>query len=279
MEPLLRVEHLTIQYEGKEAVKDVSFTLQEGEILGIAGESGSGKSTLLWSLLGISRGGAAISEGEVWYRDQNITQLSERELRRLRGPEIGMIVQDCRSSLCPTRTIGAQITEMVREHEDSAVNPLRSMCRVFGSGNGKSSKKEIRKRAEALFKKIGFTDCDRVWNSYPFELSGGMNQRIGICMAMMLHPNLLLADEPTSALDAAVQKQTMEELLMLRKESGTAMILVTHNLALVKRMADRVLILKDGEVQEYGPCSQVLEQPESPYTKELLDARLHLRTE
>lgn len=260
MEPLLRVEHLTIKYQGKEAVRDVSFVLREGEILGIAGESGSGKSTLLWSILGIQRGGAEITGGTIWYRGQNITKFSKREFQRLRGPEIGMIVQDCRASLCPTRKIGVQITEMVREHE-------------------KVSKKEVKARAEELFGKIGLTDKKRIWNSYPFELSGGMNQRIGICMAMLLRPRILLADEPTSALDAAVQKQIMQELQMLRKDCGTSVILVTHNLALVKWMADQVLILKDGAVQEYGNCSEVMEQPMRLYTRELLDAVLHLRTE
>lgn len=126
-------------------------------------------------------------------------------------------------------------------------------------------------------KKIGLDDSERVLNSYPFELSGGMNQRVGICTAMIMHPNLLLADEPTSALDVTVQKQVVEELLLMRKEYHTAMILVTHNIGVVKMMADRILVLQNGVVREYGETDAVLNHSEDPYTKKLMSSVLHLK--
>lgn len=126
-------------------------------------------------------------------------------------------------------------------------------------------------------KKIGLDDSERVLNSYPFELSGGMNQRVGICTAMIMHPNLLLADEPTSALDVTVQKQVVEELLLMRKEYHTAMILVTHNIGVVKMMADRILVLQNGMVRDYGETDAVLNHSEDPYTKKLMSSVLHLK--
>lgn len=126
-------------------------------------------------------------------------------------------------------------------------------------------------------KKIGLDDSERVLNSYPFELSGGMNQRVGICTAMIMHPNLLLADEPTSALDVTVQKQVVEELLLMRKEYHTAMILVTHNIGVVKMMADRILVLQNGVVRDYGETDAVLNNSEDPYTKKLMSSVLHLK--
>ena len=137
-----------------------------------------------------------VTRGDIWYKGENLTDMSEKKLRKLLGTEIGMVFQDCKAALCPVRTIGAQIYEAVSEHE-------------------KISKKEVRKRAGEIMKKIGLDDSERVLNSYPFELSGGMNQRVGICTAMIMHPNLLLADEPTSALDVTVQKQVVEELLLM----------------------------------------------------------------
>ena len=247
MNSLLRVEHVTISYNGKPVVQDVSFELKQGEILGIVGESGSGKSTIIKAIMGLL--------GE---EGQNLTDMSEKKLRKLLGTEIGMVFQDCKAALCPVRTIGAQIYEAVSEHE-------------------KISKKEVRKRAGEIMKKIGLDDSDRVLDSYPFELSGGMNQRVGICTAMILHPNLLLADEPTSALDVTVQKQVAEELLFMRKTYNTAMILVTHNIGVVRMMADRILVLQNGQAREYGETEAVLDHPKDPYTKKLMSSVLHLK--
>lgn len=255
---LLRVEHVTISYNGEPVVSDVSFELKQGEILGIVGESGSGKSTLIKAIMGLLGEEGLVTRGDIWYRGDNLTDMSEKKLRRYLGAEIGMVFQDCKAALCPVRTIGAQIHEAVSEHE-------------------KISKKETRRRAAEIMKKIGLNDSERVLNSYPFELSGGMNQRVGICTAMIMNPNLLLADEPTSALDVTVQKQVVEELLLMRKEYHTAMILVTHNIGVVRKMADRILVLKNGQVRDYGETGKVLNCSQDTYTQKLMNSVLHLK--
>lgn len=255
---LLRAENVTITYNDAVAVENVSFHLSQGEILGIAGESGSGKSTLLKAILGILGKEGAVREGQIYYKGNSLLDMPEIEKRHLRGAEIGMIFQDCKASLCPVRKIGPQIVDMLRAHE-------------------KISRKDACMRTSAIMEKIGLPDPKRIWNSYPFELSGGMNQRVGICMAMVLNPSLLLADEPTSALDVTIQKQVVEELLLLRKEYGTGMVLVTHNMGVLRKMADQILVMKDGRVVEAGAAREVLENPQDAYTKELLKAELHLQ--
>lgn len=258
MEPLLRVEHVTICYNGKAVVQDVSFDLHQGEILGVVGESGSGKSTIIKAIMGLLGGGGLVTRGDIYYKGQNVVDMPQKEQRRLLGPEIGMVFQDCKAALCPIRTVGAQIYESLSEHE-------------------KLTKAEAYERAGVLMKKIGLEDYQRVLDSYPFELSGGMNQRVGICAAMMMKPSLLLADEPTSALDVTVQKQVVEEMKLMRRDYGTAMILVTHNIGVVGAMADQVLVLQNGNVMDYGSTDHVLHHSENAYTKKLMDSVLHLR--
>lgn len=258
MEPLLRVEHVTICYNGKPVVCDVSFELQEGEILGIVGESGSGKSTIVKAIMGLLGGGGLVTRGDIYYKRENVVDISEKKMRKLRGPEMGMVFQDCQASLCPIRTVGDQIYESISEHE-------------------KISRIETERRAAEVMAKIGLEDSKRVLSSYPFELSGGMNQRVGICMAMMQRPSLLLADEPTSALDVTVQKQVVEELKLMRDTYHTAMIVVTHNIGVVAAMADKVLVLQNGNVMDYGETERVLYHSENEYTKELMDSVLHLK--
>lgn len=257
MDELLRVSHMTVSYSGRQVVRDVDFSLKQGEILGIVGESGSGKSTVIKGIMGLLGGGGMVTRGDVWYAGEPILDLPGKERRKLLGPEMGMIFQDCKSALCPVRTIGTQIDEMMKEH-------------------GTTSREKVRALAAEVMEKIGLTDYDRVLSSYPFELSGGMNQRVGICMAMMLRPKLLMADEPTSALDVTVQRQVVDELLLMRREYNTAIILVTHNIGVVREMADKVMVLKDGNVMEFGDCGAVLEHPENPYTRQLMDSVLHL---
>lgn len=260
MEPLLRVEHVTICYNGNPVVTDVSFTLQPGEILGIVGESGSGKSTIIKAIMGLLGDSGMVTRGDIWYRGQNVADMPQKELRKLLGPEIGMVFQDCKAALCPIRTVGAQIYESLSEHEQI-------------------TRRETYERAGVLMKKIGLDDYQRVLASYPFELSGGMNQRVGICAAMMMKPSLLLADEPTSALDVTVQAQVVEEMKLMREEYGTAMILVTHNIGVVQVMADQVLVLKDGQMMDYGPTERVLKHSDNDYTKLLMESVLHLKRE
>lgn len=260
MNSLLRVEHVTISYNGKPTVQDVSFELQQGEILGIVGESGSGKSTIIKTIMGLLGEEGRITGGNIWYKGENLIVMSEKKIRRYLGKEIGMVFQDCKSALCPVRKVGAQICEAVRAHE-------------------KIAKKEIQARAFQIMQKIGLSDPERIWNSYPFELSGGMNQRVGICMAMILQPSLLLADEPTSALDVTVQKQVVEELFMMNREYQTSMIVVTHNIGVVRAMADKTLILRDGKIRDYGITDKVLNHSEDIYTRKLMDSVLTLKAE
>ena len=258
MEELMRYDHVNISYNGVQAVTDVSFTLREGEILGIVGESGSGKSTLIKAAMGLLGNAGMVTRGDIWYRGKNISDLNEQERRRLNGPELGMIFQSVGSSFCPIRTVGAQLYESVTEHEAM-------------------SREHFQTRAVDLLQKIGFENARRILDSYPFELSGGMQQRVGIAAAMLLNPSVLLADEPTSALDVSIQKQVVEEMLMVRERFGTAIVLVTHNIGVVAAMADHVLVMKDGRVVEYGETDQILEQPREVYTRTLMAAVPRLR--
>lgn len=258
MEELMRYDHVDISYNGVQAVTDVSFTLHKGEILGIVGESGSGKSTLMKAAMGLLGNAGVVTRGDIWYRGKNITDMNEQERRRLNGPELGMIFQSVGSSFCPIRTVGAQLYESVTEHEAMSREGFQTL-------------------AEDLLQKIGFENARRILDSYPFELSGGMQQRVGIAAAMLLNPSVLLADEPTSALDVSIQKQVVEEMLMVRERFGTAIVLVTHNIGVVTAMADHVLVMKDGRVVEYGDADQILEQPREVYTRTLMSAVPRLR--
>lgn len=258
MEPLLTYRSVEVSFNGRAVTHDVSFTLHAGEILGIVGESGSGKSTLLKAAMGLLGNGGLVTKGDIWFKGKDLPDLPEKELRKICGAGIGMIFQDAGASLCPIRTIGEQIYESMSAHMEI-------------------TRSQAREKALALFEKLQFKDGQRIWNSYPFELSGGMNQRAGIAIAMLMEPPVLLADEPTSALDVAVQKQVIEEMLHLRELFGTAMILVTHDIGVVSAMADMVLVLKDGRIMEFGTAQQVLHEPRDAYTRKLLAAVPKLR--
>ena len=258
MEPLLTYRSVEVSFNGRAVTHDVSFTLHAGEILGIVGESGSGKSTLLKTAMGLLGNGGLVTKGDIWFKGKDLPDLPEKELRKICGAGIGMIFQDAGASLCPIRTIGEQIYESMSAHMEI-------------------TRSQAREKALALFEKLQFKDGQRIWNSYPFELSGGMNQRAGIAIAMLMEPPVLLADEPTSALDVAVQKQVIEEMLHLRELFGTAIILVTHDIGVVSAMADTVLVLKDGRIMEFGMAQQVLREPRDAYTRKLLAAVPKLR--
>lgn len=258
MEPLLTYQSVEVSFHGRAVLHDVSFALHAGEILGVVGESGSGKSTLIKAAMGILGSGGLVTKGDIWFRGKNLPDLPEREFRRLRGAEIGMIFQDAGASLCPVRRIGDQIYESMAAHLTI-------------------TREQARERAMALFEKLRLKKGERIWDSYPFMLSGGMNQRVGIAMAMLMEPSVLLADEPTSALDVLVQRQVLEEMLQLRGQFGTAILLVTHDIGVVREVADTVLVLKEGRVMEYGAAEQVLYRPENAYTRQLLAAAPRLR--
>ena len=251
--PLLEISNLEVCYFGKPVVRDLSLKIEPGEILGIVGESGSGKSTVIRAAMGLLKKGGTVTKGEISYKGQNITQAGEEELRKIRGPEMGMVFQNAGASLCPVRTIEKQLYETVLEHE-------------------KISRREIKERALKLFETMRLTDGERILKSYPFELSGGMNQRVGIMMAMVPNPRLLLADEPTSALDVTVQAQVVKEMMKMRELYGTAIAIVTHNIGVVEYMADKVAVMYQGKLVEYGRKEDVIRHPREPYTRKLIGA-------
>lgn len=258
MDTLLQYDHVEISYLGQPVIQNVSFSLEPGEILGIVGESGSGKSTLIRAAMGLLGSEGRVTRGQILYKNINLPALSPKELRKLNGPELGYIFQSAGSSFCPIRTVGAQLYETVRAH-------------------GKISRAEFGPQALEILEKLGFENGERILSSYPFELSGGMQQRVGIAAAMLMRPSVLLADEPTSALDVTIQKQVVEEMLTVRETFGTAIVLVSHNLGVVGAMADNVLVLKNGKCVEYGKREQVLSNPQSDYAKALLVAVPRLR--
>lgn len=250
---LLDIQHVEISYNGSPVVYDFSLSMRPGEILGIVGESGSGKSTVIKAVMGMLGNNGAVTRGDIYYKGKNVLDITREETRRLCGPEMGMIFQNTKASLCPIRSIEEQLYESVLEHENI-------------------SKEEIRERALGLFAQMRMPEGERILKSYPFELSGGMNQRVGIMMAMILKPTLLFADEPTSALDVTVQAQVVREMMKMRKLYGTGIAVVTHNIGLVNRMADNVAVMHRGRLVEYGPKEEVIYHPKEEYTRRLIAA-------
>ena len=253
MQELLRIDHLTAGYGGDAVIEDISIRLHTGEVLGIVGESGSGKSTLLKAIAQIRGLSTEIHAGTVSFDTKNLAVLSEGERRRLRGEEIAMVFQYAGASLNPTRQIGTQLVETMRAHTDL-------------------SREEIYARATEVFGGMGFADAHRILSAYPFELSGGMAQRAAIALAVILRPQLLLADEPTSALDATIQLQVLDELHALKERTGTAILLITHNIGVVRHIADRVAVMCKGKIVEQGSVTEVLGNPQHPYTQSLIAA-------
>lgn len=258
MAGFLQYDRVDIAYQGAPAIQDVSFSLEPGEILGIVGESGSGKSTLIKAAMGLLGSEGQVTRGSICYQGTNLLTLPSKEMRKLCGPELGFVFQNAGSSFCAIRTVGQQLYETIKAHE-------------------KITKAEFRDRVTEMLGNLGFEDGNRILNSYPFELSGGMQQRVGIAAAMLLEPKVLFADEPTSALDVSVQKQVVEEMLLVRETFGTTIILVTHNLGVIGAMADRVLVLENGRAVELGTKEQVLTRPQAAYTQKLLSAVPKLR--
>ncbi|MEU1088637.1 ABC transporter ATP-binding protein [Streptomyces sp. NPDC005892] len=253
--PLLTVEGLDVTFrrDGEvRAVRDVSLTLDRGECLAVVGESGSGKSVTARTLLGLTGAHASVSARRLAFDGTDLTSLSERQWRALRGRRIGLVLQDALVSLDPLRTVGAEVGETLREHS-------------LAAGPG------VRERTLALLSQAGIPDPERRAAEYPHQLSGGLRQRALIASALSGAPELLVADEPTTALDVTVQAQVLDLLGRLVGE-GTALLLISHDLSVVARLADRVAVMYGGLVVEQGRAAEVLEEPRHPYTRALLAA-------
>ena len=257
IEKNLIVDRLTVTYGEKLAVDGFSFSLSPGKIYVIVGESGSGKSTLLRTIGGLLTKEGKIVSGDIWMGEQNLIQLSEKEWCEVHGNKMGYIFQNPEQSLSPLAKIGKQFVECQNMHAKTA---------------GKKSKKEILEDAEELLKELRFENPQRVLKSYPFELSGGMCQRVAIALAIMNQPSLLLADEPTSALDVASQDMTIETLLALRKKTDLSILLVTHNMEVARRLADEIGVMYQGRIIESGLPEEIWNDPKEDYTKKLIAA-------
>ena len=257
IEKNLIVDRLTVTYGEKLAVDGVSFSLSPGKIYVIVGESGSGKSTLLRTIGGLLTKEGKIVSGDIWMGEQNLIQLSEKEWCEVHGNKMGYIFQNPEQSLSPLAKIGKQFVECQNMHAKTA---------------GKKSKKEILEDAEELLKELRFENPQRVLKSYPFELSGGMCQRVAIALAIMNQPSLLLADEQTSALDVASQDMTIETLLALRKKTDLSILLVTHNMEVARRLADEIGVMYQGRIIESGLPEEIWNDPKEDYTKKLIAA-------
>lgn len=248
---VLEVKDLSIAYQGKEAVKQVSFVVPENKIVAIVGESGSGKSTIVKAAINLLPNGGRITEGNIFFDGRDLTKIPDEQMRKIRGKEMAMIYQDAGAYLNPRLKIGKQYLETILVHQSIS----------------KSKAKEL---AEKMLLKMKLADPERIMNSYPFQLSGGMKQRVAIAMAISMEPKLLLADEPTSALDVTVQAQVVQEMLSLREELGTSILIVTHNMGVASRMADYIAVMYNGELMDFGTRDQVIYTPKSDYTKRLL---------
>jgi peptide/nickel transport system ATP-binding protein len=254
---LLEVSGLTVRFRTDDgvvhAVDDVSYAVDRGRVLGIVGESGSGKSVSSLTLLGLTRAANADIAGSATFDGRDLLAMSPDELRRARGNDIAMIFQDPLSSLHPFYKVGDQLVEAVRAHHDV-------------------SKAEARDRALEMLGQVGIPDPRGRMRSYPHEFSGGMRQRVMIAMALVNRPKLLIADEPTTALDVTVQAQILDLLDQLREETGTAIVIITHDLGVVAQMADDIAVMYAGRIVERAPAAAIFDRPEHPYTWGLLES-------
>ncbi|BBF44286.1 oligopeptide transport system permease protein OppB [Lachnospiraceae bacterium KM106-2] len=254
---LLKIENLVIGPRDSQnaIVKGLSFSLKEGEILGIVGESGSGKSMTVLGIMGLLKKNLEVKEGSISYQGMDYLSFSEKKLRELRGNDLSMIFQEPMTSLNPVLKIGPQIEEVLYLHEEK-----------------KYTKEEARKAVYEMMQEVGLKDAKNLYQKYPHELSGGMRQRVMIAMAMICRPKVLFADEPTTALDVTVQAQILELIKELCKKHGTAVIFISHDLGIVRKLCSRTLIMNQGIIVEEGTVKAIFEDPKEDYTKKLLAA-------
>ncbi|MET9541370.1 ABC transporter ATP-binding protein, partial [Streptomyces sp. NPDC006553] len=276
--PLLEVQHLDVEFTTPDggrlhAVRDVSFTLRRGETLAVVGESGSGKSTTALALLGMLPGTGRVSGGSVRLDGEDLVTAGQDRIRAVRGARIGMIFQDPMTALNPVLTIGRHLDEVLRAHAGHApAGGARAGGARAGGAPVRRDRTARRARAVELLRLVGIPDPERRIDDHPHQFSGGQRQRILIAMALAGEPDVLLADEPTTALDATVQDQILTLLGELTRTTGTAVVLITHNMGVVARACERVLVMYGGTVVEDGPTAEVLTRPRHPYTAGLLAA-------
>lgn len=249
---MLRIDNLCVSYANKPILKHIDLSVAEGEIVGIVGESGCGKSTLLSAVMQLLDANARIDQGKVGFQERDLITLGREELRQLRGKEISMIFQNATLAMDAVRTIGSQFYETVEAHQPHI------------------SKQSCYQQAIALMNQLRLQQPEAILQSYPFENSGGMNQRIAIAMAMINNPSLILADEPTSALDVTAQAQVVNMLRQLKEKFHTAMIVVTHNMGVVAQLANKVGVMYAGRIVEWGSVEDILTNPQHPYTVALI---------
>ena len=235
------------------ALNGVSFSMNEGEVLGIVGESGSGKSVTAYSIMGLTAYPGKLIGGTIYFNGHQIEKMSEKEMRKIRGNEVSIIFQDPMTSLNPVYTIGNQITEVIRLH----------------TGKGK---KEAYDRAKELLELVGINEPTKRLKQYPHELSGGMRERVMIAIALACEPKLLIADEPTTALDVTIQAQILELMQELRQKLGMSIIMITHDLGVVASMCERIAVMYAGHIVEYGTADEIFYEPKHEYTKGLINS-------
>jgi microcin C transport system ATP-binding protein len=258
MAPLIEVKNLSVRFPGTPpgvlAVRDVSFDIEKGETVALVGESGSGKTVSALSILRLLPQGAHHPCGEVLFEGQDLLRVKESEMRQVRGNRISIIFQEPMTSLNPLHTVERQVSEVLKIHR--------------GMSNGAA-----RARTLDLLEKVGIRDAEARLSAYPHQLSGGQRQRVMIAMALANEPDLLIADEPTTALDVTIQAQILDLLKDLQRELSMALLLITHDLGIVRKMANRTYVMKDGDVVERGPAEEVFTTPKHAYTKRLLEAQ------
>ena len=242
------------------ALNGVSFSMNQGDVLGIVGESGSGKSVTAYSIMGLTAYPGRLVGGTVWFNGHQIDKMTEKEFRKIRGNEVSIIFQDPMTSLNPVYTIGNQIVEVILLHT-------------------KKTKQEAWARAKELLELVGINEPDRRLKQYPHELSGGMRQRVMIAIALACEPKLLIADEPTTALDVTIQAQILELMNDLRHKLGMSIIMITHDLGVVAQMCEKIAVMYAGHIVEYGTTDEILYNPQHEYTKGLINSIPKLNAE
>ena len=249
---MLKIDNITVQYgNNKPTIEDFSLEISSGEIVAIVGESGSGKTTVIRSVLGILPGQGKVTKGDIVFEGDSLLNYTQKQWNQCRGTKMSMIFQDCGAMINPNRRIGSQFVEYIRVHEDMP-------------------KDKAKDKAIDMLNRMRLPQAKDIMRKYPFQLSGGQRQRVGIAMAMTFQPKLLIADEPTSALDVTTQSQIVKEMMELRDKYDTSIMIVTHNLAVAVYMADKIIVMKDGEVVDRGTRDEILNNTTSDYTKRLL---------